>query len=128
MTLEAWSQTRGGLPARGQAKPIGLVPSTLRLPFHTTIRRRPLTIASAMNPSAANGSMSGQTAAKWCELRIATAAMPWLRALSRSSGALARKAGCAKPLSASVATTPGAASMTIGTARPSTHPLFRVAT
>jgi hypothetical protein len=50
-----------------------------------------LTIASTMNPSAANGSMSGQTAAKWCELRIATAAMPWLRALSRSSGALAAR-------------------------------------
>ena len=75
------------------------------------MRARPLTIASAMNPSAANGSISGQSAAKWCELRIATAAMPWRRALSRSSGALARSAGCAKPLRASVATSPGAASV-----------------
>ena len=125
MTLDAWSQTSGSLPGRGQANAIGLVPSTLRLPPHTTIRRRPLTIASAMNPSAANGSMSGHSAAKWCELRIATAAIPCRRAFSRSSGALARNAGWAKPLAASVATSPGAASVTTGTARPSTQPLFK---
>jgi hypothetical protein len=53
-------------------------------------------------PSAANGSMSGQTAAKWCELRIVTAEVPWIRAFLCSSGALARKAGCAKPFAASV--------------------------
>jgi len=50
-------------------------------------------MASAINPSAANGSMSGQTAAKWCEIRIATAAIRCLRAFSHSSGALIRKAG-----------------------------------
>jgi hypothetical protein len=72
--------------------------------------------------------MSGQTAAKWCELRIVTAEVPWFRAFLRSSGALARKAGCEKPFAASVATSPGAASVTAGTARPSTQPLFRVET
>src|SRR5215471_1988929 len=85
-------------PGRGQANAIGLVPSNLRLPPHTTIRCRPFTMANAINPSTANGSISGQTAAKWCELRIATAAIPCRRAFSRSSGALARNAGCAKPL------------------------------
>ena len=116
------------MPGRGQANAIGLVPSSLRLPPHTTIRCLPFTIASAMNPSAANGSISGQTAAKWYELRIATAEIPCRRAFSRSSGALARKAGCAKPFAASVATSPGAASVTTGTARPSTQPLFSVET
>jgi len=77
MTLDAWSQTSGSLPGRGQANAIGLVPSNLRLPPHTTIRCRPLAIASAINPGAANGSISGQTAAKWCELPIAAAAIPW---------------------------------------------------
>jgi len=124
MTLEAWSQTSGSLPGRGQANAIGLVPNSVRLPPHMTIRCRPLTIANAM----ANGSMSGQRAAKWCELRIATAAIPCRRAFSRSSGALARKAGCAKPFAASVATSPGAASVTNGTARPPTQPLFSVET
>jgi len=128
MTLDAWSQTSGRRPGRGQANAIGPVPSNLRLPPHTTIRCRPFTMANAINPSTANGSISGQTAAKWCELRIATAAIPCRRALSHSSGALARKAGCAKPFAASVATSPGAASATMGTARPSTQPLFSVET
>src|SRR5262249_38925230 len=79
-------QTIGSLPGRGQANAIGLVPSNLRLPPHTTIRCRPFTMASAINPSTANVSMSGQTAAKWCELRIAAAAIPCLRAFTRSSG------------------------------------------
>jgi len=100
----------------------------LAIAAHTTIRRRPFTMASAIKPSAANGSMSGQTAAKWCELRIATAAIPCRRAFPRSSGALARRADCAKPFAASVATSPGAASVTTGAARPSTQPLFSVET
>jgi hypothetical protein len=66
-----WSQTSGSLLGRGQANGIGLVPSSLRLPPHRTIRCLPFTMASATNPSAANGSMSRQTAAKWCEMRIA---------------------------------------------------------
>jgi hypothetical protein len=64
--------------------------------------------------------MSGHNAAKWCESRIATAAMPCCRALSRSSSGLACKAGWAKPSAASAATSPGAASITTGTARPAT--------
>jgi hypothetical protein len=87
-----------------------------------------LTIASARKPSSANGSMSGHSAAKWCESRIATAAIPCRRALSRGSGALAHRAGWAKPLAASVVTSPGAASTTTGAARPFTQPLFNVAT
>ena len=128
MTLDAWSQTSGLWPTRGQANAIGLVPRIFCLPSHTAMRRRPLTIVSAMKPSAANGSMSGHSAAKWCESRIARAAMPCPRALSRSSGALACNAGWAKPLTASVAISPGAASATTGTARPSTQPLCKLAT
>ncbi len=51
-------------------------------------------------------------------MRIATAAIPTC-AFSHSSGALVRKAGWAKPFAASVATSPGAASGTTGTARQS---------
>ena len=41
---------------------------------------------------------------------------------------LHRSAAWAKPFPASVATSPGAASLTAGTARPSSHPLRNVAT
>jgi len=114
-------------PETGERKH-GTATSDARRIFENLKLLPPFTIASAMNPSAANGSISGQTAAKWCELRIATAEIPCRRAFSRSSGALARKAGCAKPFAASVATSPGAASVTTGTARPSTQPLFSVET
>jgi len=40
-----------------------MLPSTFRVPPQTDTRCRPLTIASAMNPWSANGSMSGHNAA-----------------------------------------------------------------
>jgi hypothetical protein len=113
-----WSQTSGSLLGRGQANGIGLVPSSLRLPPHRTIRCLPFTMASATNPSAANGSMSGQTAAKWCEMRIATAANPacgpFRKPVAHSSARLAKRSR-SPPRSPP---TRGAASVTAGTARP----------
>ena len=47
ITLDAWSQTTGGADRRGQAKAMGLVPSTFRVPCHTTMRARVLTMVSA---------------------------------------------------------------------------------
>jgi hypothetical protein len=113
-----WSQTRGSLLGRGQATASGLVPSSLRLPPHRTIRCLPFTMASARNPSAANGSMSRQTAAKVVRNADRNRSKPCLRAFSQTSGALVRKAGKRSRSPPRSPPTPGAASVTAGTARP----------
>jgi hypothetical protein len=63
--------------------------------------------------------MSGQTAAKCCELRIATAAIPCLRPFCTAVAHFSARLAGAKPFAASVATSPGTASVTTGTARAS---------
>ncbi|MNE38222.1 hypothetical protein D3C80_1321140 [compost metagenome] len=64
MALVAMSNTIGSLSAHGAAKAIGLVPNSgWRAPWGTT-QVMLLTTLKATRPSSANGSTSGQSAAK----------------------------------------------------------------
>ncbi|MNE46283.1 hypothetical protein D3C80_1406100 [compost metagenome] len=104
MALVAMSKTIGSCSAQGAANAMGLVPNSgLRAPCGTT-QVMLLTTLRATRPSSANGSTSGHSAAKWCELWIASTAIPALRALATNSSRAAANAGWAKPPAASTRT------------------------
>ncbi|MCY1526749.1 hypothetical protein D9M68_617890 [compost metagenome] len=85
MALVARSNTSGSPPLRGAAKAMGLVPNRALWPPWGTTQVMLLTKLRATSPSRAKGSTSGQSAAKWWELRIASSAMPLFRTFSITS-------------------------------------------
>ncbi|MNN53922.1 hypothetical protein D3C81_1687100 [compost metagenome] len=86
MALVAKSNTKGGRPVRGQAKASGLVPNTPLLPPTGATQAWLGVMAMPTSPCAAIASTSGQSAEKWKQLRITSAATPCLRACSTSTG------------------------------------------
>ncbi len=97
VAAEAWSNTIGGRPSRGQANAIGLVPNSGLVPPAGATVLVAAVKANATRPCSARRSTSGHSAAMWNTWRIASAAMPWLRARSASGPAPICSASGAKP-------------------------------
>ncbi len=78
------STTTGSRPGRGQAKAMGLVPNTARLPFQGAMAAGVLAKSRATRPRLARSSTNSPAAPQWCERRIAAAARPLSRAMAGS--------------------------------------------